>query len=155
MSRIFLVGHTGSVNRGCEAIVRSTVKLLNDEGIYDIHLVTDGLQYDKKVNLDRICVMHPTAIKSRYSPKKIFAKAMKTTFKSYMADEKLRLKNAMSDIQSDDIVMMIGGDTYCYGRPVSCYAIHRLAKRRGAKTILWGCSLEKDLIDDEMLRDLN
>ena len=152
MSKILLAGHTGSINRGCEAIVRSTVKLLKEEGIYDICMTSDNITDDKKVRLDTVCKIYPTQRVSKYSPRKIIAKVFKTYFKSYMLDEKLRQQKIFDE---DDVVLMIGGDTYCYGRPIGYYAAHRLAKKQGAKTVLWACSLEKDLIDDEMLRDLN
>ena len=155
MSRLFLVGHTGSLNRGCEAIVRSTVQLFNGVGIYDIHTVTDRLIDDKKLKLDRVCALHQTQNRSRYSPRKITAKILRKKIGYYMPDEKLRQWSILKELNKDDIVLMIGGDTYCYGRPVGHYAAHKMAKKRGAKTILWACSLEENLIDAEMLKDLN
>lgn len=71
MKKIYLCGHTGSANRGCEAIVRSTVTILRKCGVEDITLLTfneaddrlrgidniadDILSYPKKTVLDRGC----------------------------------------------------------------------------------------------------
>ena len=42
---IYLCGETGIVNRGCEAIIRSTVKLLNRRS-GDIYLATSAPEMD-------------------------------------------------------------------------------------------------------------
>lgn len=52
MKKIFLCGHTGSTNRGCEAIVRSTVKILNECGVKDIRLFSYAMGDDWKGKFD-------------------------------------------------------------------------------------------------------
>ena len=49
--KVLLCGHTGSVNRGCEAIIRSTAKILNKSGV-EYSCLTFDEQADKKVGLD-------------------------------------------------------------------------------------------------------
>ena len=154
MSKIFLLGHTGSVNRGCEAIVRSTVKLFNAAGIYDIELATYNKSDDVKAGLDKICCVREYRKVKKYAPAKITGKICSSFFKQYMPEEKLMQGNIFERITDKDIVLIIGGDTYCYERPVSCYAANRLAKKKGALTVFWGCSLEDSLITDEMMKDL-
>ena len=48
-----LYGHTGSNNRGCEAIVRSTVKLLKNEGVVS-DIATYRAEEDVKAGLDAV-----------------------------------------------------------------------------------------------------
>ena len=43
---IFLCGETGIVNRGCEAIIRSTVKVLNKQRSGNIYLATSAPEMD-------------------------------------------------------------------------------------------------------------
>lgn len=155
MGKLFLAGHTGSINRGCEAIVRSTVKLFNSKGITDITLFSDNISDDKKVRLDTVCDIVPYTKSKRYSLKKVAAKSIYKATGNYMPEEQLHQGVNFKLVSPGDIVMVIGGDTYCYGRPVTNYAANRLAKKRGARTVLWGCSIEDGLITDEMIRDLN
>ncbi len=152
MSSLFLVGHTGSVNRGCEAIIRSTVELFNNAGIENIYVASDNIIDDRKVYLDRYCNIIPN--NNPISLKKIVAKGLDKVFKKKEPNEYLHYKDVFKKVKNGDIVLIVGGDTYCYSRPVSCYVAHKMAKKRGAKTVFWGCSIEEDLITDEMLRDL-
>ena len=53
-----------------------------------------------------------------------------------------------------DFAFSIGGDNYCYGVPTFIYLINKELRKRNVKTILWGCSVEPDAIQGEMLEDL-
>lgn len=57
-------------------------------------------------------------------------------------------------VENNDIFFSIGGDNYCYGRPTGLYAIHKAISDREKKSILYGCSIEPSVIDEEMLTDL-
>lgn len=155
MSRVFLIGHTGSINRGCEAIVRSTVKLLNYNDITEIYLLSYDEKYDSILGIDKIC--HYLSYKkfSVYSPMRILLGGIKKIFNNCMPLEKARLKTLLDLVERNDVVMIIGGDTFCYGKPYSLYSQHKLAKVKGAKTILWSFSIEDKLIDDDMIKDFN
>lgn len=48
MKKVVLCGHTGSINRGSEAIIKSTADLLNKQSIKVI-LATHELEQDKKM----------------------------------------------------------------------------------------------------------
>ena len=48
---ICLNGHTGSINRGCEAIIKSTAKIFNDLGV-EVCLSTHDAMQDKKFGLN-------------------------------------------------------------------------------------------------------
>ena len=55
MKNIILCGHTGSVNRGCEAIVRSTVEILKKIGYKDkLKVLTFDESVDKNLDLDKV-----------------------------------------------------------------------------------------------------
>ena len=53
MKTIVLCGHTGSMNRGCEAIVRATSFVLNNKGHHNVCVMTFDQSYDKKMGLDK------------------------------------------------------------------------------------------------------
>ena len=155
MSRVFLIGHTGSMNRGCEAIVRSTVKLLNSNDITELYLISYDRVYDSRLGVDKICYYLSYNKIPSYSLTRILKGGIKKIFKNPLPLEKARLKSLLDVVEKDDLVMTIGGDTFCYGKPYSLYAQHKLVKRKGAKTILWSCSIEDNLIDNDMIKDLN
>ncbi|MBE5958502.1 MAG: 4Fe-4S dicluster domain-containing protein [Lachnospiraceae bacterium] len=154
MGKVFLTGHTGSVNKGCEAIVRSTVKILKQNQVEDITLFTNNMMDDYAVGINTICKIMPTSNYGKFRMRKIIAKLFLKIFGSYYLDELNQQKKCFELVNKGDVVFVIGGDTYCYGRPVGNYAANRFAHKRGAKTILWGCSIENELITNEMIKDL-
>ena len=113
MSKVILFGHTGSINRGCEAIVRSTIKLLNNVNINEIYLVSSETKYDKKLGVDKLCYYKSPKKYSRYSLTRIFLGSLKKFLGISVPLEKARLKNILKTLEPDDIVLFIGGDTYC------------------------------------------
>jgi polysaccharide pyruvyl transferase WcaK-like protein len=52
------------------------------------------------------------------------------------------------------LCLSIGGDNYCYGIPRWIYYTNRKAIEKGSKTVFWGCSVDPDRINGEMLEDL-
>ena len=149
--KIFLYGHGGSGNHGCEAIVRSTQKILQlskDE----IILLSENKDEDIKYGLSEICTIREA--KQNYSKKSTeFWKAyLRLKFRNdYREMDKMPYRNAMKEIEKGDIVLSIGGDNYCYADVDKYIMLHELAKERGAKTVLWGCSIEPELIENPQI----
>ena len=52
--KFFLYGHNGSGNHGCEAIVRSTYKILNKNNSNEFILATNGKKEDENYGLNNI-----------------------------------------------------------------------------------------------------
>ncbi len=63
-------------------------------------------------------------------------------------------KDTIDCITPETICLSVGGDVYCYPNWQRYAAIHYAALKRGAKSILWSCSIEPSMIDDEMLEAL-
>lgn len=59
MQRVFLYAHGGAGNHGCEAIVRSTVKIFKENGFGEISLISSRPEEDKYYGLDTICNIIP------------------------------------------------------------------------------------------------
>lgn len=55
-----------------------------------------------------------------------------------------------------DVCLSIGGDNYCYGqegnRILGYY--NRMLRSRGAKTVLWGCSVEPEAMTPAVVEDM-
>lgn len=145
MSRIFMYAHGGSGNHGCEAIVRSTARILTGNQLF---LISSKPEEDEKYGISPIA----TLIKeidggiSRASLDFIKAYAALKLQKDFIPMEKLRYKCAFDNIRKGDVALSIGGDNYCYADVYKYTMFHEMAKRRGAKTVLWGCSVEPDLV---------
>ena len=155
MNKIYMYAHGGSGNHGCEAIVRSTLKILNDVNVKK-ELFSTKPEEDQKYGIGNLC--NVMSEKGTYSKKSIeFAKAywaLKVK-KDYMPMDKMEYRHAISKVQKGDIALSIGGDNYCYADNKRYTMLHDLFLERGAKTVLWGCSVEPELIKrPEIVNDL-
>lgn len=145
--------HTGSGNHGCEAIVRTTAKILGVKPT----LFSTAMEEDKKYELDQISNLHDDTRKAlvRKSPE-FFSSAVqekltgKTTLNTKYTREKL-----LSAIDKDDICLSIGGDNYCYAGIEVLADLNKLICKRKAKTVLWGCSIDPEVITPMVADDLN
>ncbi len=149
---INLYYHGGSANHGCEAIVRSTAKILN----VPARLFTTSPEEDIQYGLNRIVDI--VEDKERKLGKKsleyiISAINHKITGTDYQYI-KYSHKEFLEQISSTDICMSIGGDNYCYNGVDRLGYYNRMIHKKGAKTVLWGCSIEPSVLTEEVIKDL-
>ena len=150
---IILYPHGGSENHGCEAIVRSTASILNG---YNLKLFSMSPKQDLAVNLDRVCeVLNERNTINRLSFGYLSALLKYHILKDTNAFERLSFSPLLNTIHKDDILLSIGGDNYCYGKPTYIYLINEFCRKKGIKTYLWGCSIEPNAIDSQMRSDLS
>ena len=149
--KLLLYPHGGSGNHGCEAIVRSTVSLTGAHAV----LASSAPEEDRLYGLDRCCwiVRDKEPIK-RLSSSYASAFFRRHLLKDVEAFDKLAFKPVFRAADNCDIALSIGGDNYCYGEPRHLYLIDRELRRRGVKTVLWGCSLDPKTLYGEMIEDL-
>ena len=149
---VVLYPHGGSGNHGCEAIVRTTCQIT---GIKDITLFSSSPQEDEKVGLHHICrVQSDHQSISRYNLEYLKAWYLQKTQKDVSAFDCLYFSPIIKAALSSDYLLSIGGDNYCYGAPAYIYLINRIVRKQHIRTILWGCSIEPDSLQGEMLEDL-
>lgn len=148
---LYLYNHGGSGNHGCEAIVRSTVKMFDETcKLYSLNSKQD-IQY----GIDEICDLQDDVISAypRKSMKWLLSSIQtKATGKINLAI-KFQRANLLSEISDDDICLSIGGDNYCYPGTDVLAALNRNIKKKGAKTVLWGCSVEPVLLHQPAIAD--
>lgn len=147
----YLCGNTGIVNRGCEAIVRSTCKLLGQRG-GDVYLATAAPEMDlpmsKELGINQIAYnRYPT----RYHH--LYAMAMRRIFRRPV-DGNFLQADLFAHLKPGDVCLNIGGDTYCYGRPERSMQLNDFTSAHGIPNVLWCCSVEKDVMQGEILEDL-
>ena len=152
MKKIVMYPHGGSGNHGCEAIVRTTSILLSGN---DLILYTENLEEDCRYGLDKVVpIQH-----SHQNVGKLSISYLKAFWRSHIlhdgnAFDELYFSPVISNLDSGNILLSIGGDNYCYGDNRYIYLINKKARKNGCKTVLWGCSVNPEEITDEMYEDL-
>lgn len=154
MPKIILCGHTGSKNRGCEALVRSTNLILKQTGWNDVITMTYDQAYDRRLGVDRVAELVP------YPPRTFLQKATSALARRLLHNVLLgnisHFAPVLQQAAGEGFLLNIGGDTYCYGTPYMSYALNQLAEKEKIPTVFWGCSVEARCRTDlEMQRDLN
>lgn len=149
--KLVLYPHGGSGNHGCEAIVRSTCKITQA----DVTLFSASPEEDKKVGLDAICNVQSDHCPISHFSLQYFKAVFQTKFYGdTTAYDRIHFSPVLKAAKTADYILSIGGDNYCYGVPKFIYLVNKEIRKKGGKTILWGCSVEPDSIKGEMLEDL-
>lgn len=150
-----MFAHGGSLNRGCEAIVRSSTNIIKEKinGV-QIYLASDRPETDGIIRtLDGIYDGSNCSIK-KYSYDWWLSSLKVKLFK----DESYALgkihHNIIKHIKDMDVYLSIGGDNYCYGEQPGWYEIDRRVKEKEKKLVLWGCSIGEEDMSERKLEDL-
>lgn len=157
--KFLLYDHSSCLNRGCEAIVRSTVNILEKAFPGSEYTL---LSYNPKddiilSNIPRLTVAGVKARPLSFARKYINAFYYKLLHRSdyyYRA----AYAEAVNFARDCDICLIIGGDTFCYGDNELCRSLTAQFKSLGKKIVLWGCSVgEEDLTAEKLatLRSLD
>jgi colanic acid/amylovoran biosynthesis protein len=153
--KILLFFHGGSLNRGCEAILRTAVDLIkakNPNAIVNVASF-DG-ETDKEIPLIDTLYATPQNEISKYSISG-FISALKIKFQN---DEtyyqRYKFKKIIDLIPEHDVFLSIGGDNYCYGEQPWIYEVDRLIKKAGKKLVLWGASIGDEDLSEPKIADL-
>ena len=156
MKKIFLYGHNGSGNHGCEAIVRSTSKILREEfKDINITLASGNIEEDKRYGLDKVVnVVNEKNKVDKFTFPYINAYLNLKVLKNPIEAEKLSYRKTFYNIDKDTVAFSIGGDNYCYPGYERFTMLHNMLRERNIKTVLWGCSVEPSKINEFIKEDL-
>lgn len=145
--------HGGSGNHGCEAIVRSSIDVLQKPvRLYSMHMDQD-MQY----GVQKVCEIKEDAFNyySRGSIKWLVAAIYKRIIGNGDMATRFIRNNLCKSIKKGDVCFSIGGDNYCYPGTEELASVNRNLKSNGAQLVLWGCSVEPDLLEqDEVRKDI-
>ena len=132
MSKHYLLyGHSGSYNHGAEALTRTTIEMLRRiHPRCKITLSTHFAQQDREFGLAADELVERDA-------------EGKTNAETYAP--------TIDRMTADIVCLHVGGDNYCYRNWQRWADLHYAAVANGAKSILWSCSIEPEMIDSEML----
>lgn len=147
-----LYAHTGSGNHGCEALVRSTTKILDCRPV----LYTTGYDEDIRYGLGSLADVRPD--ESVPVPRKSWA-YLRAATQTKLTGKTTRFTKysrtaLLESVHKGDLCLSIGGDNYCYNGTEILSDLNTLLHAKGAKTVLWGCSIDPEVITPQMVRDL-
>lgn len=143
--KYILYGNGGSGNHGCEAIVRGTKALLGEEPvIYSI-----APEEDQRYGLEQIGDICIATSKSKlnFSFLSAYLK-MKITGNYREMDATIYIPMINQAKRESNIAFSIGGDNYCYKGTEIYRDLNRIYHKKGLKTVLWGCSIEPDIVQE-------
>ena len=166
--KYLLYEHDDSSNHGCEAIIRSTSKLLNLNR-YNATLFSLNPAGDQLFGIDRILNVKNQLYQVKKDSFIDYAIRIKTRIDKASYDENIDkyLQKVISSRSGATqkqknlnavrgcVALSIGGDNYCYGGIQYFINNHNVLVNNGIDTVLWGCSLNHYSFTQEGIEDLN
>lgn len=153
--KILLYGVGSFKNKGCEALVKSTIDQIDDKT--EIVIASFDYENDKNTYNDRVkyFVNHHNRDENNLTlEEKEELTAIKNSPFDYYKYECFYERDVIKEMTDADLCIHIGGDNYCYGENKWIYAINKKAKELGKKIVLWCASLYDEVTDLEMIDDL-
>lgn len=150
--RLVMYLHGGSGNHGCEAIVNSTCHMIED---IPKLLVTNSEKEDKFYSVAPLCDI----LQERKIAEHFFAHVWYYVWRMVFHDPESFMRYRFRAVLGKNLAPLyvsIGGDMYCYElSKKEAIVANSTFNRAGAKTVLWGCSLEPELLQDkEVVEDM-
>lgn len=151
--RFVLYNHVGSGNHGCEALVRSISHMLGEK---DTLLLSDVPEEEAKYGIADSIEVRPSMSKTRPTVQDFFFSYLQLKIRhDYFYMDVLPYKPALKGLRSEDVLVSIGGDIFCYENYRKYNLLHQYALKQVKHSILIGCSIEPDsLTDHALLKDL-
>lgn len=148
--KYLLYFHSGSDNRGCEALVKTIIKTLNTNSKEQV-LFSFRKNEDLDANINNICkYIYEPVIKDKRENLSFMGNS------AFSLDD-MGLSEVDKITDKNTVALSIGGDNYCYGEYVSnlLSLYNSYFKSKNIKTALIGCSVEPDILNNEsILSDL-
>lgn len=149
MKKFLLYAHGGCSNHGAEAIIQSTIQCIRKK--YSdawIGISTHFPEQDLRCGIQADCLIPPD-----YEVWEMEKKERNEERKKQLAKE--MYAEALRCIDGDMTLLSVGGDNYCYGNWHRLAVFQEAADACGAKSILWGASIEPSAITPTMVKTLN
>jgi polysaccharide pyruvyl transferase WcaK-like protein len=144
--------HGGSGNHGCEAIVNSTCHMIED---IPKLLVTNSEKEDREYSVAPLCDI----LQEKKIAEHFFAHVWYYAWRKLFHDPECFMRYRFRQVLYKNLAPLyvsIGGDMYCYElSKKEAVTANSTFVRAGAKTVLWGCSLEPELLKEkEVVEDM-
>lgn len=152
MKKYVLYSHAGSKNHGCEALLRTSVLVMeNIDSVY-----SEDPKSDEKYGLDKIVNIFPEKTEEKQSVLREIIYSVRYHLKKEDRIYFRKLyRNFIKEVDSDMIYISIGGDNYCYHFSEWLEVLNTEINKKNAKTVLWGCSINEDELENyDVIEDL-
>ena len=155
--KIVLCGFGNPDNRGCEAIIRSTSKMIkNTFPASQTIVMSNDFGRTPMLELNEIDKYEYSYYPHEDSFDRYVNAGLKKIFKTVEPWCALRNFSSYKRIGRADLCISVGGDNFCYGNSIDHFLVHHSHfKRNGAKLVHWGTSFENELITDRLINDIN
>lgn len=152
MKKIVLYMHAGSGNHGCEAIVNSLCHMLESQ----VAVISNQAEEDRAYSLGTLCEL----IQERKFSEHRVAHLLYYLYRKLTGDRESFLRYRYRPLfgkEMSPLAVSIGGDNYCYDIMVKDLMLaNRAFGQKGVKTVLLGCSIEPDLLQNpDVAADMN
>lgn len=137
-----LYGHGGSYNHGAEAILKTTISRIKNNIADEVFLSTHFVNQDKEFGIP---------VNEFLTRKKGFSTREEEQSKQFILDA---YSETINKVDSTTTALSVGGDNYCYPAWHRWSCLHNEIKKKGARDILWSCSINPESITDLMLETL-
>ncbi len=147
--------HSGSGNHGCEALARTISALCPKKS--QVCLFSKCCAEDAfYIRGPKFSLFETGIIPGRNTLSGFITAFRIKYFKQKFAFIKPAYRSLIAACGPDTVAISIGGDNYCYdGVPEVLAELNFLLNKRGARTVLLGCSIEPELLrDDKIKRDM-
>lgn len=143
---VLFYGNGSSGNHGCEAIVRGTIQELNsEENTYSV--LSANPDEDLKYGLAALSTVRAAKSERKRDLRFLSAYAKLKLTGNYTDMDGLYYLPSIDAVKERvDIALSVGGDNYCYGGTEIYAYLNRAYQKRGIKTVLWGCSIEPEVV---------
>ena len=151
LQKVVLYAHAGSGNHGCEALANTICSMIKKR----VLLVTNSVNEDERYSLRGKCDIVSEQNIRAHKLMHIFYYVYRKLTGDRESFLRYRFKNVLGN-NSCLWNISIGGDNYCYESMVKDLMLANcMFHKNGGKTILFGCSIEPELLKDkEVLRDM-
>ena len=152
MKDIIMYGHSGSGNHGCEDLIRSTMKVLQQQCV----VYSNSPEQDKKYGINEQCLRQYAKKIKKNSFRRYFYAVYSRIFRNSMLRYKYVYQPFLQNIEKETIYLSVGGDHDCYGT----YSNHIYdflndnVLKNGGKSVLWSCSIEEKDLDKRTINSL-
>lgn len=155
--KAILYFHGGSGNHGCEALARTITSLLSFEE--EIIVCSHDPEEDGRYMCDRkdFELVESGVVLTKKHPLGFIAACRNKFLHQHLSWVKPAYRKLLSLADNNTVAYSIGGDNYCYdGKPAVLALLNKELNKRGAKTVLYGCSVEPELLDNsDVVADLS
>lgn len=148
MKKIVMYMHGGSGNHGCEAIINSTCNMVETP----VAVLSARAEEDRKYSLKDLCEIY----QERNVTSNIWIHGVYYFLKKILRQRDVYARYRFKDILKTDCqtYLSVGGDNYCYDSMIEeLVEANRMLTASGKKTVLWGCSIEPELLKSSDIRE--